>query len=173
MSDVHSFAPVCEASAKILILGSIPGKASLKAQKYYAHPRNLFWPFISEILDKPLPDDYQDRCKLLTNHHIAVWDVLKTCRREGSLDAAIIESSIIPNHLFDFIEQYNQINAIFFNGTKAHKSFNRYLADKPEEQIRVTHRNIALVPLPSTSPANAAISRSSKLEQWSNILQYL
>ena len=169
MNVHHSFPPlVCE-TAKILILGSMPGQASLDAKQYYAHPRNLFWPFIFATLRKADPLDYAERCNLIMDHNIAVWDVLHSCLRKGSLDSAIEEKSIAANNFVGFFEDYPHISTVFFNGAKAEQSFNRYVLPTLGDSKRI----LDYYRLPSTSPANASISKEKKLSHWSKLAEYL
>ncbi len=164
MSTVHSFPPVARADARVLILGSMPGKASLAANQYYAHPHNLFWPFMQQLFGVDPALAYRERLDLLQAHGIALWDVLKQCYRSGSLDGDIVETSIVANDFAGFFAQHRQIRRIFFNGSKAEQAFKRYvlpgLTDVGELQ---------LVRLPSTSPANASIPLDKKLASWQRI----
>ena len=164
MTTVYSFPPVARADASVLILGSMPGKASLAANQYYAHPHNLFWPFMQQLFGADPALGYQERLHLLQAHGIALWDVLKECYRSSSLDGDIVETSIVANDFAGFFAQYRQIRRIFFNGAKAEQAFKRYvlpgLGNVGEMQ---------LVRLPSTSPANASIPISKKLESWQRI----
>ena len=109
MAEVCSFPPLCGPRARILILGSMPGRASLAAQQYYAHPRNAFWPIIEAALgiDRDLP--YAQRCRQLIAKDIAVWDVLQSCFRPGSLDADIDPASIMPNDFATFFADHSHI----------------------------------------------------------------
>ena len=111
---LESFPPIASSSAKVLILGSMPGKKSLEMNQYYAHPQNLFWPFMAEILgfDKTL--DYTARTTKLIENHIALWDVLQHCHREGSMDHAIQKDSMIPNDFSSFLKSHRHITTIFF-----------------------------------------------------------
>ena len=113
---LESFPPIASPSARILILGSMPGKKSLEMNQYYAHPQNLFWPFMAELLgfDKRL--DYAQRTAKLLENQIALWDVLQHCHREGSMDHAIQKDSMIPNDFALFLKSHKQITKIFFNG---------------------------------------------------------
>jgi len=162
---VHGFPPVSSPSASRLILGSMPGKASLAANQYYAHPRNSFWHIMSSILCVPADAPYEMRCQGLIRQHVALWDVLKTCTRTSSLDSDIVESSIVPNHFEAFLSGHPAIATIFFNGAKAEQTYMRHvLPTLPEKLSR-----IRLVRLPSTSPANASIPLAVKLKRWEEI----
>lgn len=161
---IHSFPPIAHESANRLILGSIPGKASLAANQYYAHPRNLFWPLICSILDIKA-DSYETRCQGLLQCRIALWDVLKSCTRSSSLDADIVESSIVPNDFSTFLTVHSGIEVIFFNGAMAEKMYLRNVLPHLPEQLT----GIRLVRLPSTSPANASISYEEKRLSWQQV----
>jgi double-stranded uracil-DNA glycosylase len=161
---VCSFPPVAAPDARLLILGSMPGKASLAANQYYAHPRNLFWPIMGELFGAGLELPYGKRLEVLQIEGVALWDVLKECFRESALDSDIVEASIITNDFADFFARHTQIRHVFFNGAKAEQAFRRYalpaLAHLPP---------IELIRLPSTSPANAAIPLTVRLAQWREI----
>lgn len=163
MSFVHSFAPVSDPSAKVLILGSMPGKASLLADQYYAHPRNAFWLIMGHLVGASLDLPYEARLVRLKASGIALWDVLKSCYRESSLDSDIDESTIVPNDFERFFSTHTQITQIFFNGGKAEASFRRYV------QPILGHTMIRTQRLPSTSPAHASISLEQKLQAWSAV----
>lgn len=147
MATVQSFEPLANPNATILILGSMPGVASLNAQQYYAHPRNAFWPIMAELyqIDSHLP--YPKRLQALQKIKIALWDVLQQCERQGSLDSAIKVDSQLPNDFVTFFKQHMKIKIIAFNGAKAEKIFMQTVA----KQIDLTHYDC--VRLPSTSPA--------------------
>lgn len=168
MALVHSFAPLARSDATCLVLGSMPGRASLAAQQYYAHPRNYFWPFIESIFAITPGLDYAERCEQLLRQQVAVWDVLMACTRSGSLDADIIEASIIPNDIAGFLERHRQVRRLFFNGAKAESSFRRHLLPVLPEAMR---SRIQLVRLPSTSPANASVPVAVKLSAWQQLRQ--
>ena len=157
---VHSFPPISDPTCRVLILGSMPGKASLRADQYYAHPQNAFWRILSEYFEIPAGGAYEQRVAGLLRHRLAVWDVLRSCTRESSLDSDIVEASIVPNDFATFLFEYPAIRTICFNGAKAETCYRRYvLPDLPEPAL-ACHR------LPSTSPANASIPYSRKLAAW-------
>lgn len=162
MPYVHSFPPVADRSSRVLILGSMPGKRSLEAGRYYAHPQNLFWPFMESILDIPSTMDYAQRCEALVARRIALWDTLKTCTRAGSLDSEIVTSSMVPNDFDRFLADHPRIELIAFNGATAEKVFMKRVAPSLEDRLR----KIGMERLPSTSPANASIPRATKLAAW-------
>jgi len=160
-----SFAPIAAKDAQILILGSMPGIKSLQEQQYYAHPRNAFWPIMANLFDFDLSLSYQARCQQLKLHKVAVWDVLKSCRRQGSLDQHIEPGSIVPNDFLSFLKQHKQIQHIFFNGGKAEQIFNKQVLP-----TLTTYPNLSYSKLPSTSPAHAAKSLDEKYQLWQNAL---
>ena len=162
MTQIHSFPPVTDKSVTKLILGSMPGKASLAANQYYAHPRNIFWPMMETVMNVGLELPYAARCKQLTQHNVALWDVLKACTRTGSLDSDIIESSIVPNDFEAFFRTHPRIRAIYFNGTKAESIYVRHVIPNLSPEFA----DIVMTRLPSTSPANASIPLARKVAQW-------
>lgn len=165
MTHIHSFSPISDLLCTKLILGSIPGKISLATNQYYAHSRNYFWKFADSLLDVKLDLDYTQRCDELISNKIALWDVLKTCTRSSSLDSDIVESSIIANDFESFLTKHKNINAIYFNGAKAQKVYQKHVMPT----LCLDHANIPTKRLPSTSPANASIPVQEKLDQWSII----
>lgn len=167
MTNIHSFAPIFQNDAKVLILGSIPGKRSLTQRQYYAHERNAFWKIMANLLEFDEEAHYQDRLGKLTANAIALWDVLAMCTRESSLDSDIVESSIVPNDFAGLFKQLPLLAAIYFNGAKAEQSYQRYVfPDLPSD-----YQQIPTVRLPSTSPAHAALSFHAKLAAWKVIMQ--
>ncbi len=160
MSDIESFPPIIGPNARILILGSIPGAASLAANEYYAHPRNLFWRIITDLLDTGPLLDYSSKTQALIAAQIAVWDVMKSCYRPGSLDAAIDKQSIVANDFISLFKNNPQLRQVFFNGATAEQSFRRLVL--PDLKCLP----LSLQRLPSTSPAHAAMSYQQKLAQW-------
>ncbi|EAU55473.1 DNA-deoxyinosine glycosylase [Mariprofundus ferrooxydans] len=155
--------------AKVLILGSMPGRKSLDEQQYYAHPRNAFWPIMASLFEFSADIDYEKRLGMLRSNGIALWDVARQCIRPGSLDAAIRLPSVITNDFTAFFDTHPQIRAVCFNGRKAADLYQRRVI--PELALNQTQ--LPLYPLPSTSPTHAAISFDSKLAQWRTILDIL
>ncbi len=166
MSFIHSFPPVIDERARTLILGSMPGKASLAAGQYYAHPRNAFWPILLELLGAPPGLDYPARLALLQMHRIALWDVLKLCTRQSSLDSDIVESSIQTQDFAALFQRYPAIERVFFNGAKAQASYLKYVAPGVNDRAP----RLIYARLPSTSPAHAGLSFERKLAAWRSIL---
>lgn len=162
MTNSNGFPPVSRADAKILILGSMPGQKSLEENQYYAHPRNSFWPIICNLLGADINSGYNDRKALLCRNRIALWDVLKSCYRQGSLDSDIDHSSIEPNDFIKFFSKHTQIKAVFFNGTKAEQLFKKTVLKKLVQQ----YQRLDYYRLPSTSPAHAAMTVEEKLLKW-------
>ena len=161
MQPAEGFAPIAAADARVLVLGSMPGIASLAAGRYYAHPRNAFWPIIATLCGAPEVPPPDDRPALLHAHRIALWDVLRRCRRAGSLDAAIEPDSIEPNDFAGFFARHPALRLVLFNGAAAESLFRRHvLVQTPVAE------GVSLVRLPSTSPANASWSYARKLDAW-------
>ena len=157
--QLYSFPPVIDGACRTLILGSMPGVESLRRRRYYAHPRNAFWPIMADLLNEPLADDYEERTAMLIRHRIALWDVVGSCMREGSLDQNIREA--VPNDFGRLFDEYPRLTRIFCNGAKAFQLFNRYAEAPP---------GISCTRLPSTSPAHA-VSFERKLEAWREVVR--
>src|SRR5690606_29512 len=119
MSWCEGFPPLLAPGARVLILGSMPGAASLRAQAYYAHPRNAFWPIMGALYGFEPAAPYDVRCAALTSAGVAVWDVLQACERPGSLDAAIVADSRVANDFSGLFAQQPTIRRILFNGATA------------------------------------------------------
>jgi len=163
-----SLPPIATDAATVLILGSMPGEASLRRQQYYAHPRNLFWSFMQGFCggDAGLP--YEKRVQALKVHGIALWDVLMHCEREGSLDAAIRSATAVPNDFDGFLRRHPRIRTIFFNGQKAGACFRRLVWPVLPDSLR---DRLDLTTLPSTSPANARWPEEAKREAWRSLVR--
>ncbi|MBT5230069.1 MAG: DNA-deoxyinosine glycosylase [Methylococcales bacterium] len=168
MTVLNGFHPIASVDAKILILGSMPGVASLDVDQYYAHPRNAFWFILSEVLGFDLALSYLERCEQLLANRVAVWDVLSRCERQGSLDSAIKIDSELVNDFPLFLTKHPNIRAIYFNGGKAEQVFNRVAKPQLDDQ-----RQLIFHKLPSTSPAMAMLTKEQKLDQWKVIKDVL
>ena len=160
MTEVSSFPAIASPDARLLILGSMPGVASLQASQYYAHPRNQFWRLLGELLGFDPECDYAIRTQALIRAHIALWDVLKSCRRSGSLDADIIARSVVVNDFARFFQAHPSITDVYFNGATAEQLFRCHVVKPAFSGSLNLHR------LPSTSPANAGMRYEQKREHW-------
>jgi len=161
MTKSIGFPPIAKSDATVLILGSMPGQKSLEEKQYYAHPRNSFWPIICKLFRSNENISYIERKQLLYDNKIAVWDVLKQCYREGSLDSGIDPTSIETNDFDTFLKKQPNIKHVFFNGAKAEQLFKKKVLKSLDEFNYLTYYK-----LPSTSPAHAAISKEQKIEEW-------
>lgn len=156
---VRSFPPVVADGARVLILGSMPGRASLDEDRYYAHPRNLFWPIMGALFDAGPQLDYAARLEQLEASGVALWDVAAECVRPGSLDSRIQPGSVVANDIAGLLARYPGIERIGFNGAAAETLFRRHVLST---QVMPVTR----VRLPSTSPAYAAMGLEAKLAAW-------
>ena len=159
---LQGLAPIAARDARVLILGSMPGAASLQAQRYYAHPRNHFWPIMGELVGADPVLEYAQRLECLRAAGVALWDVLDRCEREGSLDSAIRDDTAQVNDFAGFFRCHPQVRSVLFNGAKAQAAYARLAP--PLDSVR-SHR------LPSTSPANASVPFAKKLAAWRDALQ--
>ena len=166
---VASFQPQVGAGCRVLVLGTVPSLKSLQMQQSYAHPHNLFWPFMGLLYDAGPELPYRERIARLHAAGVGIWDVLKHCERPGSLDSSILVESEVANDIPGLLETYPTIEAIALNGAKARQVFERRIrpAIPPARLAR-----LAILALPSTSPANASIPRAVKLEQWRALLRW-
>ena len=152
--------PVIGPGTRLLVLGSFPGVASLKAQQYYGHPQNHFWKILQALWpDEPLPvrEYYTERCDWALAHGLGIWDVYASCEREGSLDSAIRNAEV--NDFAALGARCPQLRLIAHNGGESFRH-----AKAVRAALGVEH--FPLVQLPSTSPANASWSFARKLEAW-------
>lgn len=155
MERIASYAPVADGRCRTLILGTAPSVESLRAGFYYAHPRNAFWRILADVFCRPAPQTVAEKKVLLLDNRLALWDVLHTCARTGSLDSAIRDAE--ANDFEAFFRRYPAIERVLFNGAAAQKLFCRLCAPAlgGRESVR----------LPSTSPAYT-LSYEQKLQQW-------
>lgn len=151
------------ARARVLIVGSMPGAASLAAARYYAHPRNGFWPIVGAVCGFDPNADYERRTAALQRAGIALWDVLQRCRRSGSLDSAIEAGERTVNDFAALFAAQPELHCVLCNGGTAHDLFVRHVLPTLP-RAPVVHR------LPSTSPAHAARSTAQKLAAWRTVL---
>lgn len=160
-----SLAPVINKNSTILILGSMPGEESLRRQEYYGFKGNQFWRLAAAVLGTSAPESYPEKLAMLAAGKIALWDVIASCSREGSLDTNIKNES--PNAVHELLHQYPDIKAVFFNGQKAESSFKRSFGLN-----LLTAAGISCKVLPSSSPAHT-VGVEKKLEEWMEIKKYL
>ncbi|HEY6984521.1 MAG TPA: DNA-deoxyinosine glycosylase [Rhodanobacteraceae bacterium] len=168
-ANVSSFPPQVGAGCRVLVLGTVPSLRSLQMRQSYAHPHNLFWPFMGVLYDAGPDLPYPERIARLHAAGVGIWDVLKDCERPGSLDSNIRRSSEIVNDIPALLELHPTIEAIALNGTKARQVFERRIGPgiRPERLA-----GIDVLALPSTSPANASIPRAVKLDRWRELLRF-
>lgn len=161
----QGFPPIVGEGPEILILGTMPSVASLRAQQYYGHPRNAFWWIMSQLFHFELSLPYQQRAEQLKKNKLAVWDVVASCHRPGSLDSRIDRETVKANDFDGLFHEIDSFKLLAFNGQAAEKLFQQHVGF-----------DICQVPrlcLPSTSPAHAARTREQKLAQWRQIITYL
>jgi hypoxanthine-DNA glycosylase len=166
---VCSYPPIAAPDARVLILGSVPSIASLAKGQYYGHPQNAFWPLMGRLFGAGRELPYEDRKRILCSRGVGVWDVLRHCYREGSLDSDIQVESETPNDFVEFFRAHLQIRAIFFNGHRPEAMFKRRVSSTLVELDREFHYER----LPSTSPAHAGRSFQQKLAAWRSVARAL
>lgn len=159
---VRSFAPLVAATSRVLVLGSMPGRVSLRAGEYYAHPRNLFWPLMGELLGVDPRAPYAERVGQLLERGVALWDVLHACTRHSSLDSHIVSGSMVPNDFGALFARHPALRTVCFNGAKAADVFAKAVLPG----LGALAGELALHRLPSTSPANASIPYLRKRAAW-------
>ncbi len=140
----------------------MPGPVALRKQQYYGFNGNHFWTILPALFGREKPIAYEDRLKLLKDHHVALWDVLESCTRPGAADSAIRDAK--PNPIPDLLGKYPGIRAVFINGKTAHKIFMKHYEFKIQRPV---------ICLPSSSPANAMLSIPEKVNRWKVILTHL
>ncbi|MDX1808388.1 MAG: DNA-deoxyinosine glycosylase [Sulfurospirillaceae bacterium] len=158
--DIKSFEPIVDTNSYVLILGSIPSVKSLEEMQYYAHPQNAFWFIMSELFHFERKLEYNQRLEILLKNRIALYDVIGSCERAGSLDSAIKNAK--HQDFEQFFQKHSNIKHVFCNGGKAYSEFTKiYKGDK------------SVYKLPSTSPAFAKMKKEEKLEEWKIITKVL
>ena len=159
----HCFPPVTRPNTRLLVLGSLPGAISLAEQRYYAHPRNLFWRLMGDVIGRDLvPLAYEDRLAALLDAKVGLWDTVAAATREGSLDASIQLHE--ASDLAGFAATLPALRAIGFNGKTSAKIGRAQLGPAP---------GLALIDLPSSSPAHASLSFETKRDSWLRLAAYL
>lgn len=158
MSKCNSFLPQINKNSKILILGSIPGVKSLEMQQYYAHPQNRFWKLAGLLCN--FPDitelEYHKKMEILLANGFALWDVIKFCKRSGSLDSNIYDE--IPNDISGLLKKYKNVKTIIINGNKAYSALKKYFP-----YVIIEYKCFKM---PSTSPANARYRLEDLYREW-------
>lgn len=158
----RGFPPVADPQARVLVLGSLPGARSLQLQQYYGLPRNAFWRIIAAVTDVAADADYALRLEALQRHGIALWDVIATARRRGSLDAAIDRASLVVNDFASFFAAQPRIERVCCNGATAAALYRRLVLPTLPASLAA----LPLLTLPSTSPAHAALDVATKQARW-------
>ena len=162
MSVKFGLPPIARSDARLFVLGSLPGDASLAAKRYYAHPTNQFWRLLGSAIDEDLQVlNYQDRLARLAERRIGLWDVIASASRSGSLDQAIREAE--HNQIEHLVRDFPNARAIAFNGSTAAAAGRKLIGDPPA--------NIALIDLPSSSAANTQ-PLSDKATAWSILSEF-
>lgn len=159
MTNCESFYPIVDANSKVLILGSMPGIKSLNEQQYYAHPQNRFWKLMGQIcnIDNLQDLSYKNKLQILLNNKFALWDVIKFCKRKGSLDSNI--QNEVPNDIEALLNKYKNIQIICLNGNKAYMALKKHFPKLLEKY--------KCYKMPSTSPANARYNLEKLYNEWS------
>ena len=161
---IISFDPIADQNSKVLILGTVPGGDSLRKREYYAASSNDFWKFVSFIISNEINGTYQKKVEKLKQNNIAIWDVIKECERENSSDNKI--RNPVPNDFVSFFSSRPSIKAVFFNGSKAFKLYNRlvgFIEDKYYKEL----------PSSSGSPGRYVKSFDEKSKDWLEIKEIL
>lgn len=160
-----AFPPIVGDHPKVLVLGSMPGRVSLEKLEYYGHPQNRFWWILATVFESPVPDDYRQRETLARENHVAIWDVLFDCLRDGSLDSNIVKESEQVNDFASFLTEYSSIQRVLFNGVAAYRIFQRHCS-----ALIGQYPTLEWLQLPSTSPAHASMRPEQKLLAWKSPL---
>ena len=155
--------PIARSDARLFVLGSLPGDASLAARRYYAHPSNQFWRLLGSAIGEELqPLEYDQRLERLAERRVGLWDVIASATRRGSLDQAIREAA--HNRIEHLLHDFPDLKAIAFNGAAAAAAGRRLIGQPPA--------GIALIDLPSSSAANTR-ALAEKTEAWSRLGQFV
>lgn len=152
---LHGLDPIVGASPRVLILGNMPSVMSLSSGQYYGNPRNAFWRITGTLFAFTADAPYPERVATLCAHHVAVWDVLRSCRRVGSLDSAVERDSMVPNDFDAFFSEHPTLDRVVFNGAAAEANYRLLVGHLPLPSVRV----------PSSSPAQT-MAFAAKLDAW-------
>ena len=163
MSVKAGLPPIARRDARLFLLGSLPGDASLAAQRYYAHPTNQLWLLLGAAIGEEIAGlDYEQRLTRLAERRIGLWDVIATATRRGSLDQAIREAQ--HNRIEHLLHDFPQLGAIAFNGSTAASSGRKLIGEPPA--------GLSLIDLPSSSAANTR-PFAEKAAAWARLAQFL
>jgi hypoxanthine-DNA glycosylase len=146
----------------VLVLGTLPGEESLRQVKYYAHPRNLFWPVVFGLFGETPPEDYETRLDFVRKRRIALWDVCAMAERRASLDSEIKRET--PNLIHELLDAHPGIGTVIFNGGGARRLYDRHFARRS---------GLLYLHMPSTSPAHARLGFAEKLALWQPLREAL
>ena len=154
----HPIPPFCEAGARVLILGSFPSVKSRESGFFYGHPQNRFWRVLAAVFEDTVPATVEEKKAFLAAHGIALWDVIASCRIEGSADSSIRD--VVPNDIASLLKSHS-IRAIFTNGKTAQTLYDKHIFPT---------LGVSALCLPSTSPANAAWSVEKLVNAWRGVI---
>jgi TDG/mug DNA glycosylase family protein len=168
MARVHSIEPIIGRCPRIIILGSMPGIISINAAQYYANPRNMFWTVLAELFGIDIDCDYETKVQQVRDLPVILWDTIKSCHREGSLDSKILNTEIEANDIVALLERYATVQAIAFNGGASAKYFDRLIKPQLPSDL-----SVELLKMPSTSPANAGMKFEQKLDLWRRLSAFI
>ncbi|HEX6813121.1 MAG TPA: DNA-deoxyinosine glycosylase [Planctomycetota bacterium] len=166
MTTTAGFPAIASTNARVLILGSMPGVRSLEARQYYAHPHNAFWRILGELCGFPPAASYRERTRQLRARGIALWDVLLSCERSGSLDSSIVRASMRTNDFAGFLARHRGIGLVLCNGGTAFELF----SVRVRPALPPPWNEVPCLRMPSTSPANAGLRVPQKLAAWQKAL---
>ena len=169
MNPVESFPPQIGTDCRVLVLGTVPSLRSLELRQSYGHAQNLFWPFMGELFDAGPQLPYVERIARLHARGVGIWDVLERCERRGSLDSDIVAASEVANDIPGLLAREPTIAALALNGAKALQVYRRRIEPAIDPSRR---ERLAVLAMPSTSPANASIPRADKLARWRELLAW-
>ncbi len=162
--NVCSFPPLIDPRSRILVLGSMPGVASLKAYQYYGNPRNYLWRILYALFGDGEPElEYESRLAFALDHGVALWDVIATCEREGSLDSDIKQA--VPNDIPGLLERYPNVEALICNGTKSFAELDKHFGSHPE----IVRRKVLRMPSTSPIPTRDYRGLDDRLVAWRQI----